>query len=50
MNRFQIKRYIQRFFGKESFQSVKELRCLGMSIGDNVDIQRSTIDNLFPEM
>lgn len=50
MNRFQIKRYIQRFFGKESFQSVEELRCLGMSIGDNVDIQRSTIDNLFPEM
>lgn len=50
MNRFQIKRYILRFFGKETFQSVNELKCLGMNIGDNVDIQRSVIDNLFPEM
>lgn len=50
MNRFQIKRYILIFFGKETFQSVDELKCLGMNIGDNVDIQRSVIDNLFPEM
>lgn len=50
MNRFQIKRYILRFFGKETFQSVDELKCLGMNIGDNVDIQRSVIDNLFPEL
>lgn len=50
MNRFQIKRYLQRFLGKETFQSVEELRALGCNIGKNVDIQRSIIDNLFPEM
>jgi len=50
MNRIQIKRYILRFLGKETFQGVDELKSLGMNIGDNVDIQRSVIDNLFPEM
>lgn len=50
MNRFKIIRYLKGLIGKESFQSVDELRYIGIKIGKNVDIVRSFIDNLYPEM
>ena len=50
MNFFAIKRYFLRLVGIATFPSVMELRRKGMAIGENVDIYRSYIDDLFPEL
>lgn len=50
MNKYKIKRYFLRFLGKNVYPTLEELRNSGMKIGNNVDIIKSYIDPLFPEM
>lgn len=50
MNIYKFKRLFYRFLGRDTYPSVEELRRLGMKIGNNVDIIKSFIDPLFPEM
>lgn len=50
MNKYKIKRYFLRFLGKNVYPTLEELRNSGMKIGNNVDIVKSYIDPLFPEM
>lgn len=50
MNLIRLKRYFLRFLGKNVYPSIDEYKKLGIKIGNNCDIIKSTIDISFPKL